>query len=489
MTVVYIAAASGEEAQARGLAEALGGLGLTAAGGAPAEGELAKLAEESKAVVVLWSKGPAAEPWLGVLAAMALDRKKLINTELKADATPAPFKGAPKIDLSPRDRTKFKTQFEALLAELGKLNDAKPDGEAKPDEAKPDEKALPEALVKARAALLAQPEKPGSKQWRTLAAFAAGVAALFVVGYGTGRLISAVRAGEFLVTTPAADAAPTSASLETPQQGPQITTADLERRTWREIASDFDEADAARIKAAARRGDALSQTLACIGHMAGAPGFLPSPSAAREQCDAASAQENPAALYFSWVLRREAPHAGLDEATARGRLQQASRLGWTPAQVDYAQSLPNDRESQAEAGRLFLAAAEHGDARGQFYYARWLRDSIAGPRDPAAAIPYLDRAAQNGQLEATHMLATLYRDGTGVPRNEGRAKALYEQAARGHHPPSMFNLADMLRGGTAADRARAVALYSELACMRDERQIQPMASARLRALHESAACR
>jgi len=479
MTVVYIAAASGEEAQARGLAEALGGLGLTAAGGAPAEGELAKLAEESKAVVVLWSKGPAAEPWLGVLAAMALDRKKLVNAELKTDTTPAPFKAAPKIDLAPRDRTKFKTQFEALLAELAKLS-----------EAKTDEKALPEALIKARAALLTQPEKPGSKQWRTLAAFAAGVAALFVVGYGTGRLISAVRAGEFFVTTPSADAAPTSATLETPaQQQPQVTTADLERRTWREIASDIDEADAARIKAAARRGDALSQTLACIGHMAGAPGFLPSPSAAREQCDAASAQENPAALYFSWVLRREAPHAGLDEATARGRLQQAARLGWTPAQVDYAQSLPNDRESQAEAGRLFLAAAEHGDARGQFYYARWLRDSIAGPRDPAAAIPYLDRAAQNGQLEATHMLATLYRDGTGVPRNEGRAKALYEQAARGHHPPSMFNLADMLRGGTAADRARAVALYGELACMRDERQIQPMAAARLRALRESASCR
>lgn len=477
MTEVYIAAASGEEAQARGFAEALGGLGLTAAGGAPAEGELAKLADESKAVIVLWSKGPAAEPWLGVLAAMALDRKKLINAELKTDATPAPFKAAPKIDLAPRDRTKFKTQFEALLVELTKLT-----------EKKAEEKALPDALIKARAALLKQPEKPGSKQWRTLAAFAAGVAALFVVGYGTGRLISAVRAGEFMVATPAADAAPTSAAIDTPQQQPQVTTADLERRAWRDIASDIDEADAARIKAAAQRGDALSQTLACIGHMAGAPGFLPSPSAAREQCDAASAQNNPAALYFSWVLRREAPHAGLDEATARGRLQQAARLGWTPAQVDYAQSLPNDQASQAEAGRLFLAAAEHGDARGQFYYARWLRDSSAGPRDPAAAIPYLDRAAQNGQLEATHMLATLYRDGIGVPRNEGRAKALYEQAARGHHPPSMFNLADMIRGGPAADRARAVALFRELACMRDERQIQPMAAARLRALRESATC-
>ena len=46
----------------------------------------------------------------------------------------------------------------------------------------------------------------------------------------------------------------------------------------------------------------------------------------------------------------------------------------------------------------------------------------------------------------------------------------------------------MIRGGSAEDRARAVTLYRELACMRDERQIQPMATARLRALRETATC-
>jgi TPR repeat protein len=135
-----------------------------------------------------------------------------------------------------------------------------------------------------------------------------------------------------------------------------------------------------------------------------------------------------------------------------------------------------------------LAAAEAGDARGQYQYARWLRDSRAGPRDPAAAIPFLDRAAHSGELEAAHMLATLYRDGIGAARNEGRAKALYEQAARGHYAPSMFNLADMLRTGSQAERARAVSLYRELACMQDEHQIQPLAAQRLRALQQSAAC-
>ncbi|MBX9745307.1 MAG: hypothetical protein K2X34_00300, partial [Hyphomonadaceae bacterium] len=240
-----------------------------------------------------------------------------------------------------------------------------------------------------------------------------------------------------------------------------------------------------RIKAGAERGEALQQTLACLAHLGGAEGFLPSPVSAREQCDAASAQDNPAALYFSWVLHREAPHAGLTEAEARGRLAQAARLGFTPALIDYAQTL-ND---QAEAGRLFLAAAEENDPRGQFQYARWLRDSPAGPRDPVAAIPYLERAARAGQHDAQHMLATLYRDGIGVERNAGRARALYEQAARGRHTPAMFNLADMLRDGAPEDRARAIALYRQLACMPDERQIQPMAAARLRALQESASCR
>jgi TPR repeat protein len=223
--------------------------------------------------------------------------------------------------------------------------------------------------------------------------------------------------------------------------------------------------------------------------MAGAPGFLPSPTAAREQCDAASAQNNAAALYLSWQLRRTAPHAGLDEATAAARLRQASEAGFAAAQIDYALTLPEDRQSQADAGRLWLAAAERGDPRGQFFYARWLRDSIAGPRDPSQAIPFLERAAESGQADAQHMLATLYRDGIGAPRNLARAKALYDQAARQNHAASMFNLADLLRDGSPEERGRAVELYQRLACMTDELQIQPRAVQRLLALQETYACR
>jgi len=483
MAEVFVAAAPGHEPQAKAFADALTFLGYKAEAGAPNETDIAKRADEAKCVLVLWSVAAAGAPWVAARAILALDRKNLVNAELESGTTPAPFQGAPKVDLLPRDRARFKKRFEALVVELDKLSPAKA------DPAK-----LLDAVAKARAGLLAQPVPERKPRWRLPVLMAAGVAALFVVGFGAGRLVQAVRSGSFTFSLPTAapqaDAAPASTATAAPAA---LTLTDLKGRAWRDIASGIDETAAERIKADAQGGDALAQTLACIGHMAGAAGFLPSPTAAREQCDAGSAQNNPAALYYSWVLHREAPHAGMDAAVARQRLAQAAELNWTPAQVDYALVLAPDASapiaSQAEAGRLLLAAAESGDPRGQYQYARWLRDSRAGPRDPAAAIPFLDRAATGGQLEAAHMLATLYRDGIGAPRNPARARTLYEQAARGHYAPAMFNLADMLRGGPAEDRARAIALYSELACMPDERQIQPLAAARLRALQQSASCR
>lgn len=473
MADVFIAAAPDADAQAGGLAQALKTLGYDAVAGAPAEAEIAKLVDEAKCVIGLWSRGaPTAE--LAMLAALAHERKKLVSAELLTDATPSPFRAAPRVDLALRDRTAFKTRFETLIAEIDKLSPAKANVAA-----------LPSVLAVVRSALLKRRESAGEKQWKTLSVFAAAVAALFVVGFGAGRVINMVRSGELRFATAPAQAAATPTST----LAPALTAAALERTPWRDVASRIDEAAAAQIRTRAGAGDADAQALACLGHMAGAGGFLPSPTAAREQCDAGSAQNNAAALYLSWQLRRTAPHAGIDEATALARLRQAADAGFTAAQIDYAATLPGDRESQAEAGRLFLAAAERGDPRAQFFYARWLRDSVAGPRDPTVAIPYLERAAHANQADAQHMLATLYRDGIGTPRNEARAKELYDAAARQKHAPSMFNLADMLRTGTPAERTHAIELYRELACMTDEHQIQPRAIGRLRALQETYSCR
>jgi TPR repeat protein len=87
------------------------------------------------------------------------------------------------------------------------------------------------------------------------------------------------------------------------------------------------------------------------------------------------------------------------------------------------------------------------------------------------------------------MLATLLRDGAGLPRDVTRARMLYERAAARNYPPSMYNLAAMIESGAGSDRDRAATLYRALACMTDERQIQPMATQRLRAMGEApAAC-
>lgn len=481
MAEVYIAAPPGEAARARGLAEAMAALGLDAASGSPAETEIAATIDASKCVVVLWvGEEPPAS--LAVLATLALERKKLVNAEIIADAAPAPFRAAPRVALNPRDRNAFKSRFRDLIGEIDKLAEKKSNAEA-----------LPAALVTARAALLHKaPAK--NAQWRTLSVFVAAVALLFVIGFGAGRVINAVRAGEFQIAWPQQRSAEPTAAAATPAapQAPAAPNAlaNLDTAPWRESAARL--GDAAAIKTAAAAGDARAQALACLGHLAGVEGFLPSPTAARGFCDQSAAQNDPAGLYFSWILRRAAPHAGISEATARERLAQAARLGWMSAIIDYGQVLaPNTGApiaSQAEAGRLFLTAAERGDARGQFFYARWLRDSPAGPRDPTAALPFLNQAAEQNQPEALHMLATLHRDGIGVPVNTMRARELYDRAARQNHPPSMFNLADLLKDGDAADRARAIELFGQLACMRDERQIQPMAARRLASLRGSARC-
>lgn len=471
MAEVFIAAAPDADTQAGGLAQALKTLGFDAAAGAPAEAEIANIVDEAKCVIGLWSRG-APTPELAMLAALAHERKKLVSTELLADATPVPFRSAPRVDLALRDRTAFKARFQMLIVEIDKLSPTKANVAA-----------LPSVLAVARAALMKRKETGRDRQGKMLGMFAAAVAVFFAVGFGAGRVINLVRSGDLRFATTQAEAVATASPAAT------LTAAALERTPWREVALLIDEASAEHIRLRAAAGDADAQTMACLGHMAGSPGFLPSPTAAREQCDAASAQANAPGLYLSWQLHRAAPHAGLDAVTAAARLKQAADAGFGAAQVDYASTLANDRESQAQAGALWLAAAERGDPRAQFLYARWLRDSVAGPRDPTAAIPFLERAAEANQADALHMLATLYRDGIGASRNEARAKALYDRGAQQNHAASMFNLADMLRTGSPEERARAVQLYQRLACMTDEHQIQPRAVARLRALQESYACR
>ncbi|MFN3463532.1 MAG: hypothetical protein ACK4X1_05585, partial [Terricaulis sp.] len=156
MAEVFIAAAPDADAQAGGLAQALKTLGFDAAAGAPAESEIAKLVDEAKCVIGLWSRG-APTPELAMLAALAHERKKLVSAELVTDATPAPFRAAPRVDLALRDRTAFKARFQALIVEVGKLSPTKANVAA-----------LPSVLAVTRSALMKRRETGGEKQLKTL---------------------------------------------------------------------------------------------------------------------------------------------------------------------------------------------------------------------------------------------------------------------------------------------------------------------------------
>lgn len=473
MAEIVIAAAEGDAARTNAFADALKALGFDAVSQVSAPADLAKSLEEAKCVLALWSPQVGGS-WLVALATLALDRKKLICAEMAADATPAPFKAAPRVNLDAHDRLMFKQRFEALLSDLEKLA-------LKPSNLE----AMPDALAKARAALRARnPTVARAGPWIQAGVTVAIMAALFAVGVGASRVMATLK--QPTLAPRAAEATPTRLVL---QPGYGLTEVELETLPWRDAAARIGAPEAARIKADAANGVAFAQALACLGHMAGAPGFLPSPTAASAFCDQASGQNDRAGLYLSWTLRKTMPNAAISESVARERLARAARLGLTAAQVDYALVMAPDAhaplQAQEEAGRMLLAAAESNDARGQFYYSRWLRDSPAGPRDPAAAIPFLQRAAAAGEPDALHLLATFYRDGTGVPRDLGKARDLYARAAAENYPPSMFNLADLVRD---SDSARAAQLYSQLACMRDEHEISAMAQRRLRAMGQAPRC-
>jgi hypothetical protein len=75
-------------------------------------------------------------------------------------------------------------------------------------------------------------------------------------------------------------------------------------------------------------------------------------------------------------------------------------------------------------------AADAGLATAQADLGDMLLKGEAGPPDPAAAAPWLARAAAAGHPIAAFQLAQLYEAGSGVPKDVEAARKLYERAAR-----------------------------------------------------------
>jgi hypothetical protein len=338
MTDIVIAAAPADGARADAIAEALAALGFDVAPRALGDADLTKVVDDAKCVLALWSPAASAEPRMAAQATLAMERNKLVCAELDDGALPQPFEAAPRTNLDASDRIVFRERFEALIAQIERLTPTEGDADA-----------LPQALAKARAALgaaplppwppqpvspltTAEPLPPTStqapppvvrqrRQWWRMAGLAAMTLLLFAVGIGASRVITALRSAPMLTaravhTTPVAPI-----SLARPTFG--LTEAQLEALPWREAAARLNPAETEAIKAAAERGDAFAQTLACLGHLAGAANFLPSPTAAGAYCDQASVQNYRAGLYLSWTLRRWGPQAPQSEPHPRATQAEA----------------------------------------------------------------------------------------------------------------------------------------------------------------------
>ena len=74
-----------------------------------------------------------------------------------------------------------------------------------------------------------------------------------------------------------------------------------------------------------------------------------------------------------------------------------------------------------------------------------------GGRDPAAAIPWLHRAAQQGAPEAQYRLARLIEAGDGTPREPAWAAVWFQRAAERGLPEAQFamGLLQVAGAGTA----------------------------------------
>ena len=86
---------------------------------------------------------------------------------------------------------------------------------------------------------------------------------------------------------------------------------------------------------------------------------------------------------------------------------------------------------------MYLAAAEHGSARGQRLLAHCLEDGIGVDQDHAKAVEWLRTAALQGEAPAQTALAKHYEFGVGTEQDKELTVRWYEKAVQGGDPEGM----------------------------------------------------
>ena len=134
-----------------------------------------------------------------------------------------------------------------------------------------------------------------------------------------------------------------------------------------------------------------------------------------------------------------------DEAQAMIWLQRAATGGEPRAQTLLGQMYllgdpdpKNPIPKDPVLGAKWLKAAAGQSSDGAYVYGRALFDGIGMTADPAAAIPYLQQAADAYDEEAQFILAEAYLDGKGVTKNETRAARYYAMVDGAEFAPAML---------------------------------------------------
>lgn len=119
------------------------------------------------------------------------------------------------------------------------------------------------------------------------------------------------------------------------------------------------------------------------------------------------------------------------------------------------------RSDYATALKLWLPAAEQGDANAQSYLGLLYLRGWGVRQDNAQAARWYRKAADQGNTAAQNNLATLYGNGTGVPQDYGQAFVLLRKAADAGAMEAYVNLARAYEAGrgVAKDCSAALGWY------------------------------
>lgn len=139
----------------------------------------------------------------------------------------------------------------------------------------------------------------------------------------------------------------------------------------------------------------------------------------------------------------------------------------------------HDRASYATALKIWLAAAESGDASAQLYVAHIYEKGLGIAPNYVKAADWYKKASDAGNAEASIGLAQLYEKGLGVERNLSLAKSLY-RTAMGESANLVIDGSTPGEGYVTLDAAEYEALVELLGGKQD----QPYSLLELARLHE-----